>query len=170
MLGIVTMEKSQSAILWRGKPWIGLRVAGFTILAIAIAIALTWVELFFGVAGIPILGLNPMFWTYVIIFLAWLFPIFRLLIIKASHTYILRDTSLSVETGLLNKRTTVVSSGGFAELEVIRSILGRVVNVGDIKIRSEGETTVRLKHVRRPVEVSNMIRDVMTRPVFRAER
>ena len=164
------MIKAQSGVLWSGKPWIGGRIAGSTVFAMAVAVALTWAELSFGVAGIPLLGLNLMFWTFAVLFLTWSFSILRSLIIRASNSYILRETSLSVETGIFSKRTIVVSSAGFADLEVIRSVLGRVLSVGDISIRSEGGTVVRLKHVRHPVEVSNMIRDVMTRPVFRAAR
>jgi uncharacterized membrane protein YdbT with pleckstrin-like domain len=167
---MVIMEKAQSGILWRGKPWIGGRVTAYAALAIAAAVVLTWVEFFFGVASILILGVNLLFWTYAIIFLAWFFSILRSLIVRASHTYILRDTSLSIETGILSKRTVVVSSGAFADLIVIRSILGRILSVGDISIRTEGDTTFRLKHVRHPVEISNMIRDVMTRPVVRAAK
>ncbi|HJX23421.1 MAG TPA: PH domain-containing protein, partial [Candidatus Bathyarchaeia archaeon] len=170
LVGIVVMIKAQSGVIWSGKPWIGGRVAGSTVLAIAVAATLTWAELFFGVAGIPLLGLNLMFWTYAVLFLTWFFSILRSLIIRASNTYFLRETSLSVETGILSKRTIVVSSAGFADLEVVRSVLGRVLSVGDISIRSEAGAIVRLKNVRHPVEVSNMIRDVMTRPVFRAAR
>ena len=167
-MGVMAMD--QSGVLWSGRPWIGGRVASSTISVVLVAIVLTWAELFFDVAGIQLLGLNLMFWTLAVLLLAWFLSILRSLIVRASNSYTLRETSLSVEKGILGKRTIVVSSAGFADLEVIRTILGRVLNVGDISIRSEGGADVRLKHVRHPVEVSNMIRDVMTRPVFRTAR
>lgn len=156
--------------LWRSRPWIGARVIGSTIAIVIVVVVLTWAELSLGVASTPLLGVDLIFWTYAGLLLVLLLMMLGALIMRASNLYTLRETSLEVEMGIGNKRTIVISAGGFADLEVIRTIEGRILSVGDIIIRSEGAKEVRLRRVRHPVEVSNLIRDVMTRPVVRVAR
>jgi hypothetical protein len=74
---------------------------------------------------------------------------------------------MEVERGILSKRNIVLSTGGFSDMQVIRSITGRLLNVGDIIIRSEGEHDLRLKKIRKPVEIMGQIRDVMSRPLVK---
>jgi hypothetical protein len=160
-------KANRIGVLWQDRPWIGARVIGSTIEIGIIAVVLTWAEFLFGVFNAQIFNMPLIFWTFVVLFLVWFFLILRSLLIKVSSLYTLRETSLEVETGIGNKRTIIVSSSGFADLTLTRTIGGRILDVGNIVVRSEGEKDVYLNHVRHPVEVSNKIRDTMTRPVVR---
>jgi hypothetical protein len=65
----------------------------------------------------------------------------------------------------------VVSPSGFSELEVFRSVVGRIVESGDIVIetQSEKDNVVRMVRVKNPLKVADQIREVMARPVVRIE-
>ena len=65
----------------------------------------------------------------------------------------------------------MIISSGFSDLEVIKTILGRILNSGDIVVRtqSEGDWEKRMVKVRNPSKVADEIREVMTKPVVRVE-
>jgi hypothetical protein len=54
-------------------------------------------------------------------------------------------------------------------MEVKRSISGRIMNVGNIIIRSQGETSPdrKMERVRKPLGVADQIRQVMAEPAVR---
>jgi hypothetical protein len=53
------------------------------------------------------------------------------------------------------------------DLEVIKSVPGRILNYGDIILRLQGDRSHRLLKIRQPFEVGDQIRAVMARPVVR---
>jgi len=137
--------------------------------AIVVAAASTWLELRFSIATLSFLGFQLILWTYLLILLAWLLSLINPLLRRASNTYILRRNNLEVETGILGKRSFMISATGFSELELVRSASDRLLNVGDIVITSDSGRKVTMKSVRDPIKVSSMVKDVMTRPVVRLQ-
>ena len=164
--------------LWTGKPWILSSMLTRTIITIAIAAVISWLEFSFGIAymtipnieAYPIIpNLQIILWTNLIIFLAWAFTSAHLLLLRASNTYILRNDSLEIRVGILTSRSFVISPSGFSDLKVIRTISARIMNFGDIIIRTQGESDATIEKVRNPLKVADQIREVMARPIVRIE-
>jgi uncharacterized membrane protein YdbT with pleckstrin-like domain len=112
-----------------------------------------------------------MVWTFLVVLVVWVFSMLHLVLLRVSLTYVLHDDSLEIRSGILTSRAFVVSPSGFSELEVFRSVVGRIVESGDIVIetQSEKDNVVRMVRVRNPLKVADQIREVMARPVVRIE-
>lgn len=54
----------------------------------------------------------------------------HLLLLRVSLTYILHDDSLEIRSGILSSRAFVVLPSGFSDLEVFRSVVGRIMDSG----------------------------------------
>jgi hypothetical protein len=81
----------------------------------------------------------------------------------------LRSGSLEVKTGIASTKNFVLSSSGFSDLEVTQSVIGRMVNYGDITIHAQSERTATMKMVKDPNRIAGQIRDTMGRPIVRIE-
>jgi uncharacterized membrane protein YdbT with pleckstrin-like domain len=164
-------SENSSSTLWTGKPWILPAVAARSILTIVVAIVISWIEFFFDIAQKPLLNVWLILWTGLLFFVVWVVSIVRLLLLRASNTYILRNDSLEIRTGILTSRSFVVAASGFADMEVTRSISGRIMNFGDITIRTQDESGAdkKIAKIRDPMRVGNQIREVMARPTVRIE-
>jgi uncharacterized membrane protein YdbT with pleckstrin-like domain len=137
---------------------------------------ISWFELTFGIGqrlaqDMQISNVQIVLWIDLVIFLVWVLSLAHLLLMRASNTYILRNDSLEIRSGILTSRSFVISPSGFSDLEVIRSISNRIVNSGDIVIRTQSETEsdLRMQKVRNPMSVASQIRGVMARPIVRIE-
>jgi uncharacterized membrane protein YdbT with pleckstrin-like domain len=160
--------------LWTGKPWILPNVLARSILAALAAVVISWLEFYFSTANTPIanvqiLGIPIILWTVLAIFLVCVLSLIHLLILRASNTYILRNDSLEVRTGILASKSFIVAPAGFSDLEVIRSVSGRIVNSGKIIVRTQGDSDIKMVKVRKPLKVADQIREVMARPTVRIE-
>jgi uncharacterized membrane protein YdbT with pleckstrin-like domain len=158
-------------MLWTGKPWILPDALGRGILIIAIAVVVSWLELFFDLALKSFLNIPLILWTGLAFCLIWIISLTHLLLLRASNTYILRNDSLEIRTGILTSKSFTVASSGFADMEVIRSLSGRILDLGNIVIRTqhESETDKKLQKVRNPLKVADQIREVMAKPMMRIE-
>lgn len=161
-------------IIWTGKPWITPGVIVRTIIVFVAAIVIVWLEFVFDLASVPIPVLSVMpvvLLTAIAFFLIWLFSLFHLLLVRASSTYVLHNDSLEIRTGILTSKSFVVSASGFADLEVVRTVSGRILESGDIIIRTQSETGAerRIQRIRNPLKVADQIRQVMARPIVRIE-
>jgi uncharacterized membrane protein YdbT with pleckstrin-like domain len=158
-------------MLWTGKPWILPDALGRGILIIAIAVVVSWLELFFDLAFKSFLNIPLILWTGLAFCLIWIVSLTHLLLLRASNTYILRNDSLEIRTGILTSKSFTVASSGFADREVIRSLSGRILNLGSIVIRTQDESGAdkRLQKVRNPLKVADQIREVMAKPMMRIE-
>jgi uncharacterized membrane protein YdbT with pleckstrin-like domain len=156
--------------LWMGKPWILPGVATRSILVIAVAITAFWLEFQFGIAAQPVLNTPIALWTSLVLFLSWALSLPRLLALRASNKYILRNDGLEIRKGILTSKSFVIAPSGFSDLEVTRSFSARIVNSGDITIRTQGETDIIMQKVKNPLKVADQIREVMARPTVRIER
>lgn len=161
------MSKRNEDILWKGRPWITPQVAGVTIIMAALGIVVIWLEFLLDDVIVPVLGIWLIYWTIIVFAVIWLVWVLRYVLERASEKYTLKKIGLEVERGILSKRNIVLSTGGFSDMQVNRSIIGRILKVGDIVIRSEGEHDIRLRKIRSPKDTMDKIRDVMSRPLVR---
>jgi uncharacterized membrane protein YdbT with pleckstrin-like domain len=172
MAGVLEMSQrisgNSSSVLWTGKPWITPAAASRTIIVIAVAIAVILLESMFKLQY-SFIDLPLMLWTGLFFFLIWVFSLVHLLLLWVSHTYVLRNDSLEIRTGILTSRSFVVAAAGFADMEVTISVVGRILDFGDIIIRTQDETGAdkMMRTIRNPMKVSGQIREVMSRPIVR---
>jgi uncharacterized membrane protein YdbT with pleckstrin-like domain len=155
--------------LWTGKPWILPNMITRSILTIVAAVAFFWLEFSFGIAEKIVLNTPIILWTGLAFFLAWVLSLPRLLALRASNTYVLRSDGLEIRVGILTSKSFVIAPSGFSDLEVTRSISARIVNSGDIIIRTQGDSDIKMEKVRSPLKVADQIREVMARPIVRIE-
>jgi uncharacterized membrane protein YdbT with pleckstrin-like domain len=156
--------------LWKDRPWILPSLLGVSVLTIVVASVIAWLELYFNIALTPFLNVPTLLWTTLAVFFYWVFNVTRLVALSASHTYILRSDGLEVRSGIISSRSFVMAPAGFSDLEVTRSISSRILNTGDITVRTQGENDIKLVRVKNPMIVADRIREVMARPVVRLER
>jgi len=163
--------KTETRKLWAGRPWILPAVVARSILIIAIATVISWFEFSYSIAyaSIPILNMQILLLTYLAILLAWAISLARPLLLRASNAYILRNNGLEIKAGILTSKSFVVAPSGFSDLEVIRSISSRIINSGNIVVRTQGDTDIKMEKVRNPLKVAGQIREVMARPTVRIE-
>ena len=155
--------------VWIGRPWILPGIVSRTLFVLIIDVLVVWVEFWLDVASVTFLGLQVVRWTALLFFLVWLFSLLHLVLLRASNHYILRNDSLEVRTGILTTKSFVVVPSGFSDLEVDRSVSGRMMNYGNIIIRSQSERVVMMARVRDPMKVAERIRNIMGRPIVRIE-
>jgi hypothetical protein len=156
-----------SKVVWQGHPWITPALAGLTIGAVALAIVLSWVEFATGIAFKHVGSVPLLVPTYGLVFLLWLGGSFRLALVRASSHYVLRGSSLEIQHGILSRRIFTVSAAGFSDLQVIKTIWGRILNTGTIVIETDSDRDLKLSMIHDPIKVSMKIREVMTVPVVR---
>lgn len=158
-----------SSALWSDRPWILPGLVGRSILIVALAVVVAWLELQFDIAAKPLFSISAALWTGLVLFLIWIFSVIHLLALRVANMYILRNDGLEVRTGILDTKSFVIAPSGFSDLEVIRSVSARLVNSGSILIRTQGETNVKMDRVRNTYRVAEQIRGVMARPIVRIE-
>jgi uncharacterized membrane protein YdbT with pleckstrin-like domain len=162
---------NSSSVLWRGKPWITPAAVSRTVLVIALAGVVVWLEFFFKVQQYSFLSSPLALWTGFLFVLIWAFSLVHLLLLRASNTYVLRNDSLEIRTGILTSRSFIVAPSGFADMEVTKSIVGRILNFGDIIVRTQDESKGDriMQKIRDPTKVGAQLREVMSRPLVRMQ-
>lgn len=155
---------SEKDVIWEGNPWVTPGVAVLTAEAVLVFVALSYVE-------VALLGFQggALAVTFFLVALLWIVGVARLEILAWSNHYALRRSSLEVEQGIVEKRVVTVSAAGFSDLEVTRSLSGRIVNTGNIVVETDSHRDVALLRVHDPLEVSRLIRQVMTVPLVRVD-
>ena len=168
---MASSSADSSSALWTAKPWIFPGAVFHSISVVVVASVFFWLELYVEVAFDNLAGLSIALWTGLLFFLVWIFSMTNLWLLKATNTYILRNDSLEIRTGILTQRAHVIAPSGFSDLEVIRSISARIVNSGDIivRIQTETESNLRMARIRDPLKVADQIRRIMARPIVRIE-
>jgi len=154
-------------VVWQGHPWITPALAGLTIEAVALAIVLSWVELGTGSALKHVGPLPLIVVSYGLVGFLWLVGAIRLSLVRASSHYVLRGSSLEIQHGILSRRIFTVSASGFSDLQVIKSVWGRILNTGTIVIETDSDRDLKMKMIHDPINVSMKVRQVMTVPVVR---
>ena len=159
------MSGSPSAdpdVIWEGSPSVGPWLAAVTIEAVLLSFALAYVELAALKVGSSFVGA-----TLLLVALLWLVGTTRLELLRRSNHYTLRGSSLEIRSGILAKKIFTVSAAGFSDVEVTQSLAGRILDIGDIVIESNSKRDLRLVRISDPIEVSTVIRKVMTVPFVR---
>ena len=150
------MGKDQD-LVWSGKPWIGPSVAGRTVGVMVFGIIFYAILSALGVLTLRILVLPLYAWTLGALAIAWLASVLGLLVLHASHTYMLRHSSVEIDEGLASRMSLVVSPSAFSELEVDQGVFGRILNYGSLEVRSQGGQQLNLRLIRDPKSVSAKI-------------
>lgn len=161
--------KAPAGVLWMARPWILPGMLARSVLFVLVAAGVSWLEFSFGFAQVTVLNVQMVLWADLVIFLGWMFSLAPLLLLRAANMYVLRNDGLEVRTGILTSKSCVIAPSGFSDMEVARSISGRVMNMGDIIVRTQGDSDVRIVKVRNPLRVADQIRGVMARPTVRIE-
>jgi len=172
-LSMANSSSSDShSVLWTGKPWILPGAIVRTLFLVVIAAVVLWLEFYVGIAYDNIVGVQVVLWTGLVFLVLWLLSLMHLALLRASNTYILRNDSLEIRSGILTSTSFVLSPSGFSDLEVVRSVSARIINSGDIIIRTQSETDSvrRMVRVRNPLKAADHIREVMARPMVRIDR
>jgi hypothetical protein len=156
-------------VVWFGKPWIFPAAIIRTTSVIVVTIIFLWLELISGVAFNGLAGLPVWMWTFLAFVVIWLIIMLELLIVRTSHTYILRQDGLEVKLGIIRLQSFVVTPAGFGDLLVFQSVGGRIFGYGDLTVNSQGERQTRLQLVRSPNTVADKMRDIMGKPIVRVE-
>ncbi|HEX7482642.1 MAG TPA: PH domain-containing protein [Candidatus Bathyarchaeia archaeon] len=160
---------SSTDVVWAGKPWIVPAAVLRTFAVFVVAILFFWLELFSGVASDGIVGLPIWFWTFLVFGLIWLISVFELLIFRLSNSYVVRQDGLEIKRGIIRLHSFVVTPSGFGDMLVNQSLGGRIFGYGDIIVNSQGEREIRLRLVHHPFKVSDMMRNIMGKPIVRIE-
>jgi uncharacterized membrane protein YdbT with pleckstrin-like domain len=155
--------------IWTGKPWILPSALVKSFVIFVVAVVTFWLEFYFNWASKtdPVLNVQILYWTGLVFLIFWVVNQAHLLLLRASNTYILRSDGLEVRYGIVSSKSFVLSPSGFSDLEVIRSVAGRIIGMGDMIIRTQGERDVKMVRVRHPLEAADKIRQVMARPIVR---
>ncbi len=154
-------------VVWTGRPWIGpalvIRMIGMAIVAVFATVVLSVL----GLLSVSLLSLPLYIWVYGFLALIWLVSVSGLLVRRASSRYILRRSSIEIEQGIARRKSLVMSSSGFAELELDQGLGGRMLNYGTLQIWSQGGQQLTLELIRNPRDVSAKVREAMTTPTVR---
>jgi hypothetical protein len=163
-------ERDRS-VVWSARPWIFPWVLARAVLFIAITIFIFWLEFYFSLAFIVFVNVPVIYWTSLVLFVAWILSLGHLLVLKFSNKYVLRADSLEVKGGIANLTSFIITSSGFSDLEVNQSLFERALNSGEIVIFSQSEKNFERKmvKVRNPMRVAEQIRFVMARPIVRLD-
>ena len=156
-------------VVWAGKPWIAPAAIIRSVTVIVLSILFLSLESYSGGASLSLVGLLVWAWTILLFGLIWLISMLELLVFRASNNYILRQDGLEVKRGILRLHSFVVTPSGFGDLLVYQSIGGRIFGYGDLTVNSQGERETRLRLVRHPYNVADIMRDIMGKPIVRVE-
>jgi hypothetical protein len=156
-------------VVWTGKPWIISAVVLRTVTVIVIAILFFWLELLSGVASNGLVGLPVWALTFLVFGVIWLISVFELLVFRLSNSYVLRQDGLEIKHGILRLHSFVVTPSGFGDMLVYQPIGGSIFGYGDITVNSQGERETRMRLVRNPFKVADVMRDIMGKPIVRVE-
>jgi uncharacterized membrane protein YdbT with pleckstrin-like domain len=133
------------------------------------AAGVLFLETYVGLAGFLLAGLPLYVWTLLAFGLVWAAGMAGLLVFYASNSYMLRRDGLEVRRGIIRLHSFVVTPSGFGDLLLYQGIGGRIFGYGDLTVNSQGNRQTKLSLVRSPYKTAETIRDVMGKPIFRAE-
>ena len=165
-----TPTVGSGSVIWSGKPWIAPDAVVRTVVVIVAALLVVWLEFMSGIANNSIAGLSLSAWTVIVFFFVWLLSLTDLLVQRAVNTYVLRNDSLEIRTGIFTLRSSMIAPSGFSDLEVVQSVTGRALGFGDIILRLQSEVDRKMVKVRNPMKVGDQIRSIMARPIVRVEQ
>ena len=110
-------NEMKSSVFWVSRSWIFPSVLARTILFITLAIFVFWLEFYFGLAFTAFANVQIVYWTGLVLFLAWIISLGHLLVLKFSNKYLLRNDGLETKTGIASLTSSIITSSGFLDLE-----------------------------------------------------
>ncbi len=157
------------SVVWSEKPYVIPAAIYRTATIVVTAIFALFAEMWLGVALTVFYGLPLYLWTLFVFTLIWALSLLELLLFWAKNTYLLREDGLEVRRGIIRLNSLVVTPSGFGDLMLYQSLGGRIFGYGDLTVNSQGARQTKLKLVRSPFEVAEVIRGVMGKPAVRVE-
>jgi membrane protein YdbS with pleckstrin-like domain len=169
--GVFTLSTTtqSTTVVWTGRPWITPDAIARTMLIIILTAVFIWLENLDNAAFSLLFGIPIWAWTLIIFLIVWAVSLIPLFLLRAAHQYTLRSGSLEVKTGIASLQSFVLSPSGFSDLEIDQSVIGRIVNFGDIVIHTQSDRTAKMQKVRNPNNVAAQIREYMGKPIVRIE-
>jgi hypothetical protein len=73
------------------------------------------------------------------------FALIKILLLRHSHRYMLQDGFAKYEYGIIKRETTKIAYSNISNYEVKQSILGRLLNYGDMELASPGTNDSEIK-------------------------
>ena len=131
------------------KPWVTPSAIIRTVTVFVLSAVFVWLEIysafFSSLTGLPFWA-----WTILAFVVIWLFSLLKVLIFRASNTYVLRQDGIEIRRGIIRLHSFVVTPVGFGDLLVYQSIGGRIFGYGNITVNSQGERQTKLLLVHSP--------------------
>lgn len=151
-------------VIWIIKPWITPSLVEETVMVVITFILSYLVELYFGTTYTPMLGTNLITLTGLGLSTIWIVNAFHLLLVRSTSRYTLRRSGLEIQTGIFNRKTVLVSPSNFFGVYVIQSIMGKIMDSGEmyILIRGDHRGEGKMRRVRYPFVVEKEIRKIMS--------
>lgn len=170
----MSLESSEesSKIIWEGNPWIVPNLIFRSVIIFAVLSLVIWLEFFLGIVGQEFLGISIAFWMVFLFFIVWVIGISNLFWIRSANTYILREGSLEIETGIVTTRSFMIAPSGFDNMEVVQTLVSKLLNTGDIIIRTQDDLLgdKRMIMIHNVEEIADKIRKIMSQPVVRVKK
>lgn len=166
----MAVSEQEKDVVWRSRPWIGptatTRTLGVFVVGVLALGGLSSVgEWAYSLFGFPLY-----LWVVGLLAVAWLASMAGLMVMRASYKYVLRQSSIEIDQGIVGKKSLVVSPSAFSELEVDQGVIGRMLNYGSLEVRSQGGQQLNFRLIRDPMGVAAKIRGAMTVPTVRLAR
>jgi hypothetical protein len=165
-----TPKPNDNNIVWQGRPWVTPSLVLRSVGVIVAFALILFVEFYVGLKSSNLLFAPVWLLTAALFGVVWLAAIIKPVILRVSHSYVLRQDGLEVKCGILRRQTFIVTPQGFGDLLVNQSLTGRILDYGDLFVDSQGEKKTRLQLIRNPNGVADMMRDVMGKPIVRVEQ
>ena len=159
---LVDGSGNDEEVIWSSRPWIIPSLLEETIMAFIVFIISLFVELIFGVAYVSIVDISFITLTGLGVLSIWLINALHLILVRSSSQYVLRRKGFEMTTGIFKNKSFFVSFSSSPDLVVMQSIIGKLLDSGDIFIRiwGEGGREIRMSRVRNPFVLVEDIRKI----------
>ena len=154
-----------AALQWEGGQWVLPGQVWLTTEVLLVGTAAAYVES----TSLRSVSTALLEITFIVLLSAWFIGFVRLEYMSWSNHYAIIGSTLEVYQGIIDKAVISVSAGELSGLEVTFGPLGRVLDLGDISLKTQGKGSLELTRVRSPALVSEVIRHAMTPSLVRVE-
>jgi uncharacterized membrane protein YdbT with pleckstrin-like domain len=154
---------TEADIIWVIKPWIVPSLFEETIMAFLVFVVVYLADVYFGTLYVQIFGICFITLKALGLALIWTINALHLLLVRSTSRFTLRGSGLEIQSGIFSRKTIMVSLSNFADVNIIQSILGKIMGSGDIFVRTHGDQVTEgiMKRVRNPFAVEKEIKRVM---------
>ena len=173
----------KSKQVWFGRPSVSVFYLVYGIVALVIGGILVGLELWAGSRFAAGGALLPKYVTLggttieypvelvtvLIVVVAYLIKAIQLVILRASHKYILREDGLYVDKGIFNLQNTFIAPMAFSDARLNLPVGLRLVRRGNIIVDANDNRHFQLLLIKDPMMVQDLIRRTLGHPVVRID-